>query len=367
MWAKKRVADDLDVDANSDYELFLSSSSAHCAIRRFRDDSLKPRRRQDLNIDARADKCGPVGSVSWQPLGRNSMESEPLVAFSTLTDKEVRMCKVLENGKGSSIQYSLKLGRQIAPKIVKFISESELVVSSQLRTGRVAIHNVDSEKTTLYTSLGGRKIVGTRFVVAQEASSLISIAYENGQILNLDRRSKQFASELRLNNPCVGLSWSSCGDILFAGDERANIYQFDSRMNKCVVRNQLETISTMSSFAMNSNSLLACGSPFGTVDVIETSSLTSTGSSPTVSTSFDNLVTQVDSLSFHPIHKSLLLACSREKKNAVRFFECGTGQTMPGWPTTTEVIGRAHNSSFSDCGRFLTIGCKSGRVQLFAL
>lgn len=316
---------------------------------------MKPKRRQDLNIDGRAEKCGSIGSVSWQPL--SSMDSDPLVAFASLSDKEVRICKVFENGKRSEIQTALKI-KNMLPKIVSFISESELLITSRLPLGRVAIYDVVAEKSTLYSSLGGKQLVGTKYV-SNQSESLFSVAYEGGNVVNIDRRSKQWASELRLNNDCVGLDWSSTG--LFLADARSNIYEFDFRnMTNCVSRTLLETTSSLTSFAMNGDSLLACGSPFGTVDILD-------AVSKKVLTSFDNLVTPVDSVRFHPVHRSLLIASSKEKRNAVRFYECATGKTMPAWPAATEVIGRALNSDFSQCGRFLTVGCKSGRVQLFAL
>jgi U3 small nucleolar RNA-associated protein 18 len=314
-----------------------------------------------LNIDARG-SCGTVGSLTWQALGTHSLEAEPVVAFSTRKDKEVRICRVSENGKKSTIEFSVKINRAVSPKVIKFVSANELLITNNLRSSsKLMIYNIEAEKSNFYSTMGGKEITQTRFVVNNYDNSLFSISYSGSNIVTLDRRSKQFVSEQRLNNPCVGLNWSKNGYDLFVGDDRANIYQFDSRTNRCVFRTQLESISSMSSFAMNSDQLIACGSPYGTVDIVDVSG------SPQVLSSFDKLVTSIDNLTFHPIHKSLLVASSKEKRNALRLFECGNGRTLPNWPSEREPIGRSVDMEFSSCGRFLAIGCKSGRVQMYAL
>jgi len=328
---------------------------------------VKLRRRQDLNIDARG-SCGLVGSLTWQCLGPSSVESEPLVAFSTLKDNEVRVCRVLENGRSSSIEYSLKVNKWLSPKVVKFITPSELLVTNNIKNcSRVMIYNVEAQKANFYNTVGGKEILQARFVTNNSQNGLFTISYDERCLVTVDKRAKRLVNENRLNNPCIGVSWNKEGEYLFAGDERSNIYQFDYRkMNQCVVRTQLESTVAMSSFAMNGGDLIACGSPFGTVDIVEVSSLRPEVTPQPVA-SFDKLVTAVDRMVFHPIHNSMLVCSSRKKRNALRVYECANRKTLPGWPSETEPIGRANDLSFSDCGRFLVIGAKSGRVQMYAL
>ena len=357
---------DAEVDSESDFESFLASTSVSNAITRFKHEDIKLRRRQDLNIDSRG-SCGSVGSVSWQALGSSFNDSdEPLVAFSTRSDKEVRVCRVMENGRSSSVEYSLKVQKWLSPNVIKFLSPTELLITSSIKnSSRVLLYNVEAQKPNFFSSIGGKELTQTRYVANNEKSGLFSVSYDGASLVSLDKRSKGLVSENRLNNTCVGISWSKSGEYLYAGDERSNIYQFDSRMmNQCVVRTQLETTSSLSSFSMNGENLIACGSPFGTVDIVEVSSLHFT---PKPVSSFDKLVTGVDRMIFHPIHSSMLVASSRHQRNALRVYECINRKTLPGWPSESEPIGRSQDLSFSDCGRFLAIGCKSGRVQLYAL
>lgn len=357
-WATKRD-DGFTVDGDeSDFETFLASSSAANAISRFRHDNIRFRRRQDLNIDARG-SCGPVNSLSWQPLGRSSMDKDPLVIFSTIKDKELRLCRVSENGKKSHIEYSIKTPRGITPSVVKFMSESDVLITNHVPNGRVAIYNIEKETSNIFTTFGGHRIVNPLFIESTE--NILSIAFANTRVVNMDSRSKHFVSEVCLNNPCVGMGWSNSDGCLYLGDEKSNIYQFDPRMNKFSSRIQLDTTVAMSSFALNKDQLAACGSPFGTVDVIDVST---SSNAPVVS--FDRMVTGIDNIAFHPIHKTMLVASSSEKKNALRVYECANGRTLQGWPTENEPIGRARDLAFSDCGRFFAVGCKSGRVQMYA-
>jgi WD40 repeat protein len=315
-------------------------------------------RRQDLNIDARS-TSGSILSMSWQALGTHSDNAEPLIAFTTRADMEVRLCRVMESGRSSKIEYSMKMNQWMKPGVVKFVSERELVVSSgAFSTNRVLLYDVDSEKTSFFANLGGRQISQVKYI--EKTDSLFSIAFDGVNISSFDKRSKEVISEYRINSTCVGIAWSTDGSSLLAGDDLANLYRFDARMQKCVERIQLDTTSAMSSFAFDGQCRVACGSPFGTVDVLNAESWAP-------STSFDKLITGVDSLAFHPIHKSILVAGSRDKRNALRVYECSTGHTMPGWPSETEPIGRALTTTFSDCGRFFAVGCKSGRVQLYAV
>jgi len=362
-WATKK-ADDFTIDEeDSDFETFLASTSVANAITRLRNDQVRMRRRQDLNIDARS-TCGAVSSLSWQPLGSQSIEANPLVAFATMSDKQVRLCRVSENGKSSNIEYSIQVKKLVSPKVIKFISESELLITNHIKNGRVLLYNIESQSSYSYTSLAGKSIVDARHIVNMpNEKNIFTIAYDGGHIVNIDKRSKQFISEFRLNNACVGLGWGSIGS-LYLGDEKSNLYKFDPRSSKCQSRVQLETTVSLSSFAMNGDSLMACGSPFGTVDIVDTYDMEKS-TSPIVS--FDRLVTGIDNMAFHPIHNSMLVAASADKRNALRVYECGNGKTLQGWPSETEPIGRARQISFSDCGRFLAIGCKSGRVQMYAV
>ena len=358
-WATKQSSEFTVDGEESDFETFLASASAANAIARFRHDSVRFRRRQDLNIDARG-SCGPVNSVSWQPLGATSIDMDPLVVFSTIKDKELRLCRVSENGKNSHIEYSLKTPRGMTPSVIKFISESDILITNHTPNGRVAIYNIGKESSNVFSSIGGKLVVNPRFVECN-SENVISIAFDNSRILNLDRRSKHFVSDVTLNNACVGMGWSNTDGCLHLGDEKSNIYQFDPRMNKFKSRYQIDTTVSLSSFALNREDLAACGSPFGTVDILNVSTSTNV---PIVS--FDRLVTEVDNLVFHPIHKTMLVASSADKKNALRVYECANGRTLQGWPTENEPIGRARDLSFSDCGRFFAVGCKSGRVQMYA-
>jgi hypothetical protein len=363
-WATKKD-DEFVVDGeDSDFESFLASTSVANAITRLKSDQVKMRRRQDLNIDARS-TSGPVGSISWQPLGESSIESNPIVAFSTMKDREVRLCRVSENGKSSQIEYSLQIKKLISPSVIRFVSDSELLITNNIKNGRVLLYNIESQSSYSYSTLAGKGIVGPRYIATQ-SPNVFSIAYDGGNVVNIDKRSKQFVSELRLNNACVGLGWASKSDgLLYLGDEKSNLYQFDLRLSKCVKRIQLETTSALTNFSLNGDSLMACGSPFGTVDIVDTYSFRSKDCAPIVS--FDRLVTKIDSLAFHPIHRSMLVASSMDKKNALRVYECGNGKTLQGWPSDNEPIGRARELGFSDCGRFLAVGCKSGRVQMYAV
>ncbi len=358
-WAEKREDDEISEDSESDFETFLASTSVANAITRFKRSEVTLRRRQDLNIDARG-SCGPVGTLTWQPLGQDSIDSDPLVAFSTGKDKEVRICRVMDNGKSSKIEYSLKTKKLLVPKVIKLITPDELVVTNDNPfRSRVLVYNVETGTPKYFSSFAGKEITSPKFIAAN--GSNFSVAYDGGNIVTLDKRSKDLVSDIRLNNPCVGLSWNSDGTSLFAGDERANLYEYEARMGtKCVQRMQLETVSSMSSFTMNGDKLIACGSAFGTVDIVDTDSWTPV-------TSFDKLLTEVNRVAFHPIHKSMLIASSSESKNALRVYECSNGRTLAGWPKENETIGRALDTGFSDCGRFLAVGCKSGRVQLYAL
>lgn len=312
-----------------------------------------------MNIDARI-TSGHIRSLTWQPLGQASIDAEPLIAFTGRADREVRICKILERGKSSNIEYSLKTTRDLTPRVIKFISPEELLITNDQKfKARVLIYNVETGTPKYFNSLGGKELFRADFVVSN--ANQFTVAFDGGNIATLDKRSKELSSQARLNNSCVGLGWNSEGTLLFAGDERANLYQFDARMmTKCINRVQLDTISSMSSFAANGEKLMACGSPFGTVDIVDTETWKPV-------TSFDKLVTAVNRVRFHPVQKTMLLASSRDKRNAVRVYECDSGRTLAGWPTENEPLGRIRETEFSDCGRFVAIGCKSGRVQLYAL
>jgi WD40 repeat protein len=265
----------------------------------------------------------------------------------------------MENGRSSKVEYALKASKWVRPGVVKFISADELFVTNENRgSSRVLIYNVETGVSNFCSNIGGMEISQVKCIESYDQG--FTVAFDGGHVVTIDKRSKEVISDFRLNNACVGLGWARDGFTLLAGDERANLYTFDARSNKCSVRTQLETISSMSSFTLNGESLAACGSPFGTVDVVDTATWV-----PVVS--FDKLVTGVDSLAFHPIQKSMLIAGSTDKRNAVRMYECSTGRTLPGWPTDKDPIGRAQDIKFSDCGRFFAIGCNSGHVQLYAL
>ena len=355
-WAEKK--DDDEITEESDFETFLASTSVSHAITKFRRNDVQLRRRQDLNIDARG-SCGSVHSISWQSLGSRSIDADPLLAFVSKKDKEVRVCRVMENGKSSKIEYALKVNKWITPGVIKFTSPEELVVTNDKRaSSRVLIYNVETGQSNFFANMTGKDMSQCKYI--ERNDRLFSVAFAGGNIATIDKRSKEIVSEFRLNNACVGLGWTTDGSSLIAGDDRANLYVFESRMKKCSTRKQLDTITSMSSMKFNGDSLIACGSPFGTVDVVDLNSW-----SPVVA--FDKLVTGVDRLAFHPIQKTMLIASSQDKKNAMRVYECASGRTMQGWPSETEPIGRAVDIDFSDCGRFFAVGCRSGKVQLYAL
>ncbi|CAN0307933.1 unnamed protein product, partial [Laminaria digitata] len=100
----------------------------------------------------------------------------------------------------------------------------------------------------------------------------------SGYVLLLSSKTKQWAADFKLNSPATAVTFTPDSQYILAAGGDGDVYKFDVRSRRCVLRFFNEGGTTTTSLATTSSSssslgLTAVGSDSGVVNVYEADTL----------------------------------------------------------------------------------------------
>lgn len=228
--------------------------------------------------------------------------------------------------------------------------------------------NIATEKVSRINGFKGRQEKEWSTFCVSKCGKYLFFCGQNGYIVVACSNTKQWISNLKMNEPVKAVCCSNDSRYLFSVGYTNTVYIWDLISLRCIKKftDDGGTLGTSISISGDS-SLLACGSSSGIVNVYDMQNvLDADVYQPTPIKSYTNIVTSITGTSFHP-SSQLLTFYSREKRNALRVAHYPSGKIYTNWPTERSPLGRVSSMSFNVDGSSVAFGNKDGVVQIYNL
>ena len=228
--------------------------------------------------------------------------------------------------------------------------------------------DISTEKITRINGFKGRQEREWTSFFTSKCGKYFFFCGQNGYIVVACAKTKQWISNLKMNENVKSICCSNDSKYLFSVGQTNTVYIWDLVTLRCIKRftDDGGTLGTSISISGDS-SLLACGSSSGIVNIYDLSNvLNSESSQPIPLKSYSNIVSPISGSVFHP-SSQLLTFYSREKRNSLRVAHYPSGKIYTNWPTERSPLGRVASMSFNSDGSTVAFGSKDGVVQIYNL
>ncbi|CAM9313703.1 unnamed protein product [Ectocarpus sp. 12 AP-2014] len=195
-----------------------------------------------------------------------------------------------------------------------------------------------------------------------------------GYVLLLSSKTKQWAADFKLNSTATAVTFSPDSRYVLASGADADVYKFDIRSRRCVLRFFNEGGTCTSSLAVKGPTssspqrLTAVGSDSGVVNVYDADAL-ETGKRvlrPSPLKAVMSLTTPVTTTKFSPDGQMLAIA-SNQKRDALKVVHSASCTPFTNWPTERTPVRYPFALDFSPGGGFLAVGNDRGCVLLYRI
>lgn len=228
--------------------------------------------------------------------------------------------------------------------------------------------DITTEKVSRINGFKGRSEREWSSFCVSKCGKYMFFCGQNGYIIVVCSKTKQWISNLKMNENVMAICCSNDSKYLFSVGQTNTVYIWDLITLRCIKRFSDDggILGTSVSISEDS-SLLACGSSSGIVNVYDLPSIINSGiNQPSPLKSYSNIVTPISGAVFHP-SSQLLTFYSREKRNALRVVHYPSGKIYTNWPTERSPLGRVASMSFNCDGSTVAFGNKDGVVQIYNL
>lgn len=267
--------------------------------------------------------------------------SNAQLAFTAGLDKTIRLFNV--DGKNNSKIQSVYLPDLPIFSASFSADETEIIASGRRKF--LYTFNLEHGQAEKIPYIAGRdeKFL-TKFDVSP-CGRFIAVAGNNGAIIILSAKTKQWVANLHMNAHVNSIKFSSTGDLLYSygGDGQVYIWEMSSR--RCVHRFADEGCLKGTAITISKDGrYIACGSDSGIVNLYDANT---TSSEPTPLKTFDNITTPITGLKFNN-DTALLAMYSRESLDCFKLAHVSSQTVFQNWPTSSTPLHYVNAIDFRD-------------------
>lgn len=225
--------------------------------------------------------------------------------------------------------------------------------------------DIATEKIIRINGFKGRQEREWSNFCASKCGKFLFFCGQNGCIVVVCAKTKQWISNLKMNENVKVICCSIDSKYLFSVGQTNTVYIWDLVTLRCIKRFTDDGGTVGTSISISDDlSLLVCGSGSGIVNVYDLPDLLCQISQPVPLKSYSNIITPITGSVFHP-SSQLLTFYSREKRNALRVVHYPSGRVYTNWPNEKTPLGRIASMSYNSDGSSVAFGNKDGVVQIY--
>jgi U3 small nucleolar RNA-associated protein 18 len=294
-----------------------------------------------------------VQAVHFHPA---SDPDQPLLLTAGL-DKTLRFFHITQDSKSAT-----KVHGVYFPKLpiyaAQFLGHSGNVIVCGRRPF-FYLYDTEAGKLDLVPRILGRSDKSLETMTTSPDGTMIAFAGNDGYVVLVDVKSKQWVADLKLNGSVRAMSFTTDSNYLLAGGSDGQMYRFDIRTRRCVESFSNHDGTTISTLAASFQHV-AVGAESGVLN------LYSQHSTKQPLKSLLNLTTSIDGAKFN--HDGQILAFStRREQGGLRLLHVPSQTVFSNWPTSKTPLNFAWSLDFSPESKYMAIGNDQGHCLLYKL
>ena len=214
----------------------------------------------------------------------------------------------------------------------------------------------------------GRKEKSFERFVASPNGDYLAFQGNDGYIVLLSGKTKQWVANLKMNGSVRSLSFSPDGNFLLSSGGDGEVYTWDMRTLRCFNRHKDEGCVHSTALAAGTR-YYACGSNDGVVNLYDSKSYgrAAPGTpTPSPTKSFMSLTTRLDCLKFSH-DENMMVYSSMMQKDALKICHVPSQTVFSNWPTSQTPLHYVSSVDFTANSGMLAIGNDRGKVLLYRL
>lgn len=322
-------------------------------------DVLNASRMKDANV--RDPSQAVVQSLAWHPTGSMLMTAG--------MDKMIRLFEI-DGVKNLKVQ-GIHIPDMPVHKAAFTADGSEIIASGR----RKYYYTYDLHRAQILKIPGitGRQEKSLESFILAPDSRLLTFFGDNGTAVMVDRRSKHWIANLKMNGSLRAGSYSRDGSELYTFGGEGQVYVWDVRTQRCRFRFFDDGCVHGTAMAVHDTSTLgsrggylATGADSGVVNLYNMAQLDEEKARPTPLKAVMSLTTPVHNIRIN--HDAQLMAiASRSKKDCLKVVHLASRTVFSNWPTSSTPLHTVSTMEFSNNSGYLAVGNARGRVLLYRL
>ena len=314
-------------------------------------------------------KCAALNADLTRSYGYNSIQFHPKFEIGIVSNrKSVDFFKLEDRGKQSEnrVIKSYDFSGIHVERVRVTPDGQELIIGTHFTDSCTYSIDLTTGKTRSFSLMKSSENMGLRGMCLSPDGSLIACCSENGRILIMDAKAKEFIKSMKMNDDVKCLCFSADSQQLFSHGTGGQVYIWDVKQERLVNKFYDEGAVIGTAVAASPNGqFLAAGSESGVVNVYNVKTC-EREQVPKPLKSLMNLTTEISSINFN--HSSELFSfCSRLKQNAVRLTHVPSRSVYSNFPYQGEAYGRVAEMHFSPASGFAGMATNQRSVNLFRL
>lgn len=203
---------------------------------------------------------------------------------------------------------------------------------------------------------------------ASPCHRFLALSGDGCRIAIFDTSSLLLRKVLKTNSRNIVTTFSGDGSFLFSAGTESRVYIWETRCFDClrIFTDDAGTQITCLSSSLNCQ-FLAVGANTGILNLYEISSVMEAHESKVKPFKcFENLITKITSIEFHP-SSELLAYSSPDKYGALRIIHIPSRRVYSNWPKEKTPIFHSHRIQFDHDGALFYVGNEKGIVTSYGL
>lgn len=254
-----------------------------------------------------------------------------------------------------------------------FIGDSGSQVVLSGRRSFFFVYDAASGSIERVPSIMGRKERSLEKFTVSPDGQVIAFLGNDGYIILVDGKSKQWIGDLKMNGSVRAVSFSADSEFVMGSGSDGDIYRWHVRSRRCVERFHNEDGTITSSMATSSN-FMAVGAESGVVNLYNDKTpirkkrdgLSVAMTERTPVKSIMNMTSSADLVKFNDDGQILAMSTRRET-NGLKLLHVPTATVFSNWPTSKTPLKYVWSMDFSPGSKYFAVGNDHGKCLLYQL
>ncbi|KAL0279259.1 UNVERIFIED_CONTAM: hypothetical protein PYX00_000862 [Menopon gallinae] len=246
-----------------------------------------------------------------------------------------------------------------------FVKDAEEVIVGSKYSRCLHTFNLMTGQTYKVSNYRTGTVREIKKVVVSPDDKVIGVCGPTGKIYLLSTTTKECIDSLQMNENVTSLAFNADGSRMYSIGDEGDVYIWDMNTRQCIQKFTDDgSINGTAIDVSSNNSLLACGSNTGVVNIYDINKVMSNNFTPLKI--LYNIRNPITGVKFNPTSEILCIS-SYHKENTIRLVHLGSMTVYQNFPQDKQKVGLVNCVDFSPNSGYFAVGDEKRRAHLFRL